>query len=219
MTTPNIPVRRRLGDEDSMTDWAMLHKRQLTWLLVGLALIIGGLWFYRRSQSLKAQRAEGAYFQARRSAAAGNLPLAISDFQKVATRYEGTRSGTQAALSLAQAFYEQKKFKEGIAALKKAEPKASKEFAASIHALQADGHEELKEFAAAAEQYRLAAEATEFPAEKAQLRAAAARAYMAAGKLPEAKAIWTDLATDESSPAAAEARVRLGEISAQPMKI
>ena len=35
----------------------------------------------------------------------------------------------------------------------------------------------------------------------------------------EAKAIWTELAKDEGSPMAAEARVRLGELEAEPMKI
>jgi hypothetical protein len=42
---------------------------------------------------------------------------------------------------------------------------------------------------------------------------------MAAGKSEEAKAIWTDLAKDETGPMAAEARVRLGEITARPMSI
>jgi hypothetical protein len=42
---------------------------------------------------------------------------------------------------------------------------------------------------------------------------------MAAGKIAEAKAIWTDLAKDESGALAAEARVRLGELDAKPMKI
>jgi hypothetical protein len=40
---------------------------------------------------------------------------------------------------------------------------------------------------------------------------------MAAGKPAEAKAIWTELAADETGPMAAEARVRLGEITAKPM--
>jgi hypothetical protein len=42
---------------------------------------------------------------------------------------------------------------------------------------------------------------------------------MAAGKTDAAIRIWTELAKDESSPEAAEARVRLGELTAKPMKI
>jgi tetratricopeptide (TPR) repeat protein len=197
----------------------LLHKRAVTWAAVVVAVILGGFWFYQRSQSIKGQRAESAYFQARQSAAAGNLPLAVSDLQKVVVRYEGTRAGTQAALSLAQALYFQKKFKEGIAALKKAESSAHKEFRASIHVLEAAGYEELKDFVAAADQYNLAAKATEFPVDKAKYQAAAAREYMAAGKTEDAKRIWTELAKDDTKPEAAEARVRLGELTAKPMKI
>jgi predicted negative regulator of RcsB-dependent stress response len=220
MTTPNIPARQRFGaDEDSITEWVMLHKREVLWAVVALGVVLLSFWYYRRSESLKSQRAETAYFQARQSAAAGNLPLAVSDLQKVATRYEGTRAGTQAALSLAQALYDQQKYKEGIAALEKSEPKAPSDFQPSVHILEAVGYEELRDFVSAADQYKLAAKATEFPADKAQYQASAARDYMAAGKNDEAKAIWTELAKDESGPAAAEARVRLGEVTARPMKI
>ena len=220
MTTPNFPAGRRYGsDDESIGDWLLLHKREVTWALIALAAILAGFWFYQRSQAIKAQRAESAYFQARQLAAAGNLPLAVSDLQKVVVRYEGTRAGTQAALSLAQALYFQKKFKEGIAALKKAEASAPGEFRASIHVLQAAGYEELKDLVAAAEQYNLAAKATEFPVDKAKYQAAAARDYMAAGKTEDAKRIWTELAKDDTKPEAAEARVRLGELTAKPMKI
>ena len=78
-------------------------------------------------------------------------------------------------------------------------------------------HEELKDFVSAAGQYKLAAEATRFPADKAEYQAGAARNYMAAGKNAEAQAIWAALAKDETGPAAAEAKVRLGEVIAKPM--
>ena len=220
MTTPNIPAGKRYGaDEESLTEWFMFHKREVTWAVVALAIIIGSFWFYERSQSIKAQRGEAAYFQARQSAAAGNLPLAVSDLQKVVNRYEGTSAGTQAALTLAQALYDQKKFKEGLAVLKKAEAKAPKDFGPSIHVLQAAGYEEQKDLVAAAEQYKLASQVTRFPVDKAEYQAAAARDYMAAGKTDQAKAIWTALAKDETGAVAAEARVRLGELEAKPVKI
>jgi len=219
MTAPNAPVRKRHGEEESFTDWFMLHTRQVTWGVIGLAVIVGGFWFYQRSQSIKSQRAETAYFQARQSAVAGNLPQAVTDLQKVVSRYEGTQAGAQAALSLAQAYYDQKKFKEGIDALKKAEPKVPGDFKASVHVLEAAGYEELKNYSAAAEQYKLAGDVTRFPADKAQYLGSAARDYAAAGKRDEAVAIWTELAKDETGPMAAEARVRLGELRAASMKI
>jgi predicted negative regulator of RcsB-dependent stress response len=220
MTTPNIPARKRSGaDEETMTEWLMIHQREVAWSVVAIAIIVGGFWYYGRSQAIKAQRAEAAYFQARQSAAAGNLPLAVSDLQKVVSRYEGTSAGTQAALTLAQTFYDQKKFKEGVDVLKAAEAKAPADFKASVHVLEAAGYEELKNLVAAAEQYKLAAQVTRFPVDKSEYLASAARDYMAAGKTEEAKAIWTDLVKDETAPTAAEARVRLGELAAKPVKI
>jgi tetratricopeptide (TPR) repeat protein len=191
----------------------------VSWAIITVAVAVLGYWYYERSQALKAQRAETAYFQARQSAAAGNLPLAISDLKKVAARYEGTRAGTQASVTLAQALYQQKKFKEGIAALKNAEGKAPADFRPSIHVLEAGGYEELKDFVTAAEQYKVAAKETRFPVDRAQYQAAAARDYTAAGKTEEAKAIWTELAKDETGPMAAEAKVRLGELLAKPMPV
>ena len=217
MTSPTIRPASRYGADDSLTDWAIAHRRQLSWALLALAVAIGGLWYYQRSMAMKQQNAEKAYFQARQSAASGNLPLAVSDLKKVATRYEGTRAGTQAAMFLAQNLYEQKKHKEGIAELRTALSKAPEDFEAPIHVLIATGHEELNEFVPAADEYKAAASATKFPAEKAQYLAGAARAYMAGGKTAEAMAIWAELAAEESGPAAAEARVRLGELSAKPM--
>ena len=46
-----------------MTEWFMLHKREVTWAVVGLAIVVGGFWYYERSQSIKAQRAETATFR------------------------------------------------------------------------------------------------------------------------------------------------------------
>jgi predicted negative regulator of RcsB-dependent stress response len=219
MTTPNASAKtRRNADEDSITEWAMFHKRELTWAVVVLALIAGGIWYYDRSRVLRAQRAESQYFQARQAVAAGNIPLGVSDLQKVASRYDGTPGGTQAALTLAQTLYDQQKFKEGVAALKKVEDNAPDYFKASVHVLEAAGYESLNDFTSAENQYKAAADVTKFPGDKAEYQAGAARNYMAAGKADDARAIWTELAKDETGPAAAEAKVRLGEVIAKPMR-
>ena len=217
MTTPNVRPAGRYRDDDSLTDWFLRNKTAVSWGILALAVAIGGLWYYQRSRSVRQQNAEKAYFQARQSAAAGNLPLAVSDLKKVATRYEGTRPGIQAAMFLAQSLYDQKKHKEGIEELRKALSGAPDDFVPSLHVLIANGYEELQDFGAAATEYKAASSAAEFPAEKAQYLAAAARSYMAAGKRAEATAIWTELAADENGPMAAEARVRLGELTAKPM--
>src|SRR5205823_7620789 len=115
-----------------------------------------------------------------------------------------------------QMYYDQKKFKDGVAELKTAEKNASDDFAPSVHLLEANGYEELKDFVNAAGQYRLAAESSRFPNEKSSYRAYQARALMAAGKRAEALAIWEELVKEEGSSFALEAKLRIGELDASP---
>lgn len=223
--TPTIktapPVTPRFADDDSMGEWIALHKTTVSWLLLALAAVLGGGWFYQRSQILKGERAEKAYYQARQEAAAGNSALAIADLKKMAVRYSGTSAGTQGRLYLAQMYFGEKKFKEGLAELKTAEQslRSNDDFSPSVHVLAANGYEELKDFVSAAEQYRLAAEASRFPNDKGRYRAYQARALMTAGRRAEALAIWTELAKDESSPFALEAKLRVGELEATAAKV
>lgn len=220
MTTPNAPARKKYGaDEEGIAEWVRDHNRELTWTVTALVVIVGGFWFYQRSQAIKSQRAETAYLQARQAVEAGNLPLGVSDLQKVVNRYEGTAAGSQAAMTLAQALYDSNKFKEGVAALKKVEGSVPSEFKASIHVLEAAGYEGLKDFASAAEQFRQASDATKFPADKSEYLASAARDYQAAGNIKAAIGIWQELVKNENPGVAGEARVRLGELEAKPMTV
>jgi predicted negative regulator of RcsB-dependent stress response len=216
----NAPVVPRLADDDSIGDWIVLHKTTLGWAALAVAVIVGGGWFYERSQALKAERAEKAYYSARQEAALGNAALAAADLKKLAERYPKTRAGIQGRISLAQLDFDQKKFKEGIAELKSAEQGISSgdDFAPSVHLLEANGYEELKDFVNAADQYRLAAETSRFPNDQGRFRAYQARALTTAGKRAEALAIWEDLAKDQTSPFALEAKLRIGELEATPAK-
>jgi hypothetical protein len=217
---PNLPpAGPRIADEDSVGEWIALHKTTLGWGALALVVALGGAWFYQRSQTLKAERAEKAYYQARQEAAVGNSALATADLKKMAERYAGTRAGVQGRMYLAQLDFDQKKFKEGINELKTAENGAGDDFLPSIHLLQANGYEELKDFVNAADQYRLAAETSRFPNDKGQYRAYQARALMSGGKRAEALAIWEDLAKDETSPFALEAKLRIGELEAAATKV
>lgn len=215
-----LPPVMRVDDNESIGEWIALHKTALGWGALALAVIVGGGWFYERSQALKSERADKAYYQARQEAALGNTALATADLKKMADRYAGTVAGAEARIYLAQMYYDQKKFKEGVAELKTAEKSiGSDDFAPSVHVLEANGYEELKDFVNAADQYRQAAELSRFPNDKGRYRAYQARALMSAGKRAEALAIWEDLAKDEGSPFATEAKLRIGELEAMPAKV
>ena len=80
----------------------------------------------------------------------------------------------------------------------------------------AAGYEEMGKFGRAAELYRKAADNTSYAGTKSTYLAGAARALTSAGDTAGAKKIWSTLASDATNPsAAAEARVRLGELHAK----
>ncbi len=201
---------------ESLMDWFQLHSRKVAWAGVGVVALAAGGWFYNRSQELKAERAERAYFEAQRSVVAGNLPLAESDFRKMVTRYEGTPSAMQGRLMLAQILYDQGKFQQGVDELKKAEDELSKSerYGSSIHLVLGSGLEQLKKYREAAEQYQKAADRARFDPDRERFESLTARAWLTAGDTAKAKEIWTRLGADSKGTVAGEARVRLGELTA-----
>ena len=193
------------------------YKQHLGWLGVIIILAAGGAWFYVRSESIKAQRADAAYEAALQSVSSGNIPLAQSDLKKAATRYAGTDGGTASAMALAKLDYQQNKFQDGIDALKApAADKGDLQYQARL--LTAAGYEGLMKWAEAAKAYDAAADVARFDADKASAKAMAARAYEAAGDKTAAARIWTTLMSDPKGAFVTEAKIRLGELQATPVK-
>lgn len=196
-------------------DWLQANNRALTIGAAVVVLALLGGWFYMRSGELKRLNAERVLNQAKQSIAAGNVPLAQADLQRVATRYKGTPSGVQAAMILAQMQYDQGKYADGIQTL---EPFRSggDDLQASVLSLIGDGQIASGQAAEAAATYQDAAAATTMVGEKTIYRSKAARAFMAAGKTAEARTIWQQLVDDPDAELVhAEARIRLGELDAK----
>ncbi|MFN2603204.1 MAG: tetratricopeptide repeat protein [Gemmatimonadaceae bacterium] len=219
MTLPSSSKPRPRSDSpfDSMSEWFELYNKQITWGVVGVALVAAGIWFYSRSQSLKEEKAERALMAAQQSIP-GNMPLAESDLRKLIQRYDGTSAAYQAQLALARALYDEGKYQDGIESLKNAMPKLSKskDFESAGHLLLAAGYEQTRQFLDAASEYALAAKADRFDQDRQRHESAEARAYLEAGRTETAKQIWTRLAADSKGTVAGEARVRLGELEAKP---
>ena len=209
----NVPAAER---GRSLMDWMQVNSRLLGIGAAVVAVAMAGLWFYNRSLQIKTVNAERQLTLAQQSLASGNTSLAMSDLQKVATRYEGTAAGTEAAMLLARQNFDQGKFQEGIDALKKAADKAGPS-RANVEGLIGDGYAQLGKGMDAAKAYERAAEAAgSYASEHAYYRAKAARSYAAAGNVAEAKRVWGELAKLEKAPSvAAEAKVRLAELNAQ----
>jgi predicted negative regulator of RcsB-dependent stress response len=197
----------------------MLHQREATWGILAVAAVLAGVWFYNRSNNLKEERAERAYFAAQQSVQSRNYPLAESDLRKMAQRYGGTRAGAQGRIALAQVLFEQGKYQEGINELKGDKTTLeSKDFGAPAHMMLAAGYEQLKQYNGAADEYQAAAKAARFDADRQRYTLNSAYARLMAGDTASAKRIYTDLGKDSKGVVAGEARVRLGELTAAAPK-
>ena len=218
MTSPNRPRATSDNRLEVLAEWFNINSKLVTGAVIAIAVVVGGWWFYTRSQHLKAERAERAFYAAEQSMAAGNMPLAESDLRKMITRYDGTPAAKQAVLTLAQLEYDQGKYQEGITFLKNAMSKleSSEEFAASGHIMAAAGYEQLGKFVEAAGEYQAAAKKARFDEDRQRYESLAANAYLLGGRKEDAKRIWTVLAADSKGTVAGEARVRLGEMLAAP---
>jgi predicted negative regulator of RcsB-dependent stress response len=216
MTNPQLTD---LDDELELLDWVRANTR---WIGIGAAIVIvvgGGWWIYTQSRIKKEQNAAQALFQAKQSVQAGNLVLAQSDLTKLVTRYGGTAAGSEGAMLLAGIEYDQAKYQEGITILENATKGAPGPMETQLRSLMGDGYLSMKNAPTAAAQFERAAEASTGELERATQRAKAARAYMVGGDTAKARQIWSELAVDEKTPTvAAEAKVRLGELTAKPAK-
>jgi predicted negative regulator of RcsB-dependent stress response len=204
----------------TFVDWTRINARALT---VGAAVILvaaAGYWFYLRSREIQSANAEKALMNAKQSMSAGNLTLAQSDLQRVYSRYGSTAAGVEAAMLLAQIDFDSRKVQDGISILEKLSGSgAASRVESTIRGLEGDGYMQLGKPAEAAKRYESAAGVTTFETERALQRSKAARAYQIAGDTAKARQIWTSLANDPTAQSMApEARVRLGELTAQVAK-
>src|SRR5690606_1304358 len=182
-----------------------------------IAVAAGGFYAYRQSTEATNRSAEQALYSAQTSFASGNVQLAQTDLGQVIDRYQGTSAATQAAMLLAQTYYDNSQWDEGLTALRRVEGSAGSDFNAAVKGLIGTGLEGKGDFAAAAQSYLAAASAARFDLDADSYRADAARAYTSGGSTAEAVRIWEELAASSESPHAPEARVRLGELTATPV--
>jgi predicted negative regulator of RcsB-dependent stress response len=199
------------GGLDSLANWFSANQKLVSIALGAIIAVAVGVIIFQKSAETKIENAERAFFQAQ-TATAQNPTLAVSELEKVATRYAGTSAGDRAALLAAQSMMTAGKTAD---ALKKLEALSAAggaaRLGATLQTLLAAAYENLNKPGEAAKAY-LAAAASSFGDAKAQRQADAARAYMAAGNTTEAIKLWTELAKDEKGPLASEAHVRLGEL-------
>lgn len=198
---------------ESLTTWLQVNSKPIAMVVGGVAVAAAAVFLYRSTTASTREKASAALYTAQQPFVEGKYAEAETALKKVADGFGSTASGQQALLMLAQVYYEQKKYDEGIKAVEQAVGSASAEFKPSLQAMAASGYELKGDMAKAAEAYGKAAAASRFETEKQTFQAAQARSLMAAGKLADAKPIWESLAQLDGTQVQQEAQVRLGEIA------
>ncbi len=197
---------------EKLGDWLQSNSRPIGMAVGGVAVAALAIFGYRSYSTSQNVKASTALYAAQAPMAQGKLEEATKALDKVATGYSGTASGQQAALLLAQALFDQKKYAEGVSSLEKAVGGASADFKASMESMIAVGYELQGKLADAAVHYGKASTAAKFANDKNSYKASEARSLMAAGKNTEARTIWEELAKSDGQ-SAQEANVRLGELA------
>ena len=208
---PSHPMSR--GSDDPAGEWMRANGRVVG---VGVAVVAAaglGALLWQTTERSKAERAERAFFEAQSAGQGG--PAAVERVMRpLVTRYGGTPGGSQAELLLVQSLYDQGKYQDGLGIL--ARTKLSAEFADGGELLKAAGLDGAGRPVEAAKAYEQLAGAAGLAARRRDdLRASAARAYQLAGDRASARRLWQHIVTDNASPLVDEARVRVGELSAQ----
>jgi hypothetical protein len=218
MTSPHS--ESAVDRAQTFIDWTRINAKALTTGAVIVVVAAAGYLFYMRSKQIQAGNAERALLQAKQSLSAGNMALAQSDLQKVYARYGSTTAGVEAAMLLAQIDFDSGKYQDGISVLEKAAgTSAASDNATTIRGLEGDGYAQMGKLPEAGKAYEAAAAASTMDNEKAFQLAKAARVYQASGDTAKARELWTTLLNDPKTQSmSSEARIRLGELSAQVAK-
>jgi len=199
------------ADPDSLLDTFQLYRKQISVTAIVVAVVAGGVFLWQANRTRRETQGEKAFYDAM-PLVSQNDPKAADALAKVSARYSGTAAGTQAAMLFAQTKFDAGKYDEGQKVLDGVA--SAGPFASGIEALKAVGYEGQQKFDKAAEHYLAAVSKATLEGEKDSLKGEAARALALAGKKADALKIWTELASKVDSPMSAEARIRMGELSA-----
>jgi predicted negative regulator of RcsB-dependent stress response len=87
--------------------WARTHIRMIIAGGVLLALLVGGLIYYRMYRADREARAAAEFVEIEQTMAAGNVPIAVRDLEAFISRYGGTTYAQEAEIALAQIHLQQ----------------------------------------------------------------------------------------------------------------
>jgi len=216
-TTVTTAARPVVGESKPLawlSNWIRGHKQVAAYLGVVLAIALA-LFAWSFLTAKTAERSAGRQIaQGRLALESKNYPLAASVLSQVVENFSGTHAAQEASILLAQARLAQGQTQQAIDVLQRSAPKADKYFRAQSYALLGGAYENALRPKDAATAYEAASAAALYPFLRAQFLSDAGRAWLAAGDTAKAIAAYRAIVAKlDSTTAAGEAKVRLGELT------
>jgi tetratricopeptide (TPR) repeat protein len=214
VTTAGRPVVGESNALTWLTSWIRSHKQTAAYLAVALVVALG-LFAWNFLSAKTAERSAGRQIaQGRLALDSKNYPLAASVLSQVVENFSGTHAAQEASILLAQTRLAQGQTQQAIEVLQRSAPKADRYFRSQTYGLLGAAYEDALRPKDAATAYESAAAAALYPFLRAQFLSDAGRAWLAAGDTAKAVAAYRTIAAKlDSSNAAGEAKVRIGELT------
>jgi len=216
-TTVTTAGRPASGDSKALTwltGWIRSHKQAAVYVAVAVVVALA-LFAWNFLSAKTAERSAGRQIaQGRLALDSKNYPLAASVLSQVAENFSGTHAAQEASILLAQARLAQGQTQQAIEVLQRSVSKADRYYRAQTYGLLGAAYENALRPKDAATAYETAAAAGLYPFLRAQFLADAGRAWLAAGDTGKALVAYRTITQKlDSTSAAGEAKVRLGELT------
>src|SRR5688500_19262125 len=98
-TPVNLPLHT-YSEQSPFFAWIEMHQKPLTYVVIGLAVLLLGGWLYLETGKRKELAGNDALDRARGAFESGNLPAASAEFQRIAQSFRGSVAGFHAELAM-----------------------------------------------------------------------------------------------------------------------
>lgn len=207
---------------DTVFDWALWSRENVRKVAIGvgaLLLIVLAILAWRGTQAGESRRAAVRFQEIWQAYIAGNFQLAANDFRQFQSQYAGSDYADDAAFYLGDSYYQAGDYPAAIAALEEFDRRhAESPYRYAAANVLGAAYESNGDLVRAADAYAEAAERADFDYQRSEALLNQARVHNAAGSAEEAaNAYRTVLERYPQTPHVQEARVRLAELTAEPI--
>jgi TolA-binding protein len=209
---------------DTTFDWALWARenvKQVGAIAAGLVVVGLAVFLYRTSEARESRQASQKFQEIIQTYGSGNFQLAANDFREFLSKYKGTRYGSEATLYLANSYLQAGDARSAVKTLEEARGQTDDpNVAYAAGTLLGSAYESTGDAAKAAEAYRQAGQKARHDFERAEALMNAARVHTAGKDVEKAVAAYQEVVKKyPDSEAAAEAKVRLAEVMAEPLEL